>query len=119
MPRTRLAITVGDWAELAQRVTPETTEGLANLEHVRSKLQGSLEEINRLILERDFHEARKQEVTLRINEILEEGRRQATLVRAILREELDPTSEKLAAFGMQPFRGRKRAPKSPKTPSAT
>ncbi|HEX3551832.1 MAG TPA: hypothetical protein VIA62_01210 [Thermoanaerobaculia bacterium] len=112
MPRTRTGDTVGGWSALAERVTPETTQGSPLLERTHAELQGFVDEIQDLLVQRDFYEARKQETTQRINEILPAGRRTATLLRRALRQHLGPDNEQLAAFGIQPFRGRKRSRKA-------
>ena len=112
MPRTRAGHTVGDWLELAGLVTPETIAGSQLLERTHAELQGFVDEIRKLLVQRDFYEARKQETTQRIQEILPEGRRTATLLRRALKQHLGPDNEQLAAFGIQPFRGRKRSRKA-------
>jgi len=68
--------------------------------------------LDRLVLERDFHEARKQEATHRINEVLAEGRIVATVLQAVLKQHFGASSEELVAFGIKPFRGLKRARKA-------
>ena len=120
MPRAPINSTVGDWLDLSEKVTPETTAGVVPLEHAHTKLLGQLGEVQRLLAERDFHEARKQEATKRIREILPEGCRTATLLRKILKEHFGPDSEQLAAFGIQPFRPRKaKAKESPANPDGS
>ncbi len=114
MPRAPINFTVGDWMDLSEKVTPETTAGVLPLEHTHAKLLGQLAEVQRLLAERDFHEARKQEATKKIREILPAGCRTATLLRKMLKEHFGPGSEQLAAFGIQPFRPRKRGPRKPK-----
>lgn len=111
MPRTRIAHTRGDWLRFAQSVTPETTAGHAFLEYSRAKLQHFIEEVDRLEVERDFHNARKLEATRRRNEMIEEGRRLVTAMRNVLKEHMGIDNERLAEFGIQPFRVRKRAKK--------
>jgi hypothetical protein len=115
MPRTRSGETVGDWEKLAHTVTPEILEDDPALKLAYGKLQGCIEEIHKLVTERDFHEARKQEATRRIQEILEAGRREATFLRAGLKQRYGDRNEELARFGMRPFRGRKRAKKARET----
>ena len=112
MPRTPTRHTVGDWSELADLVTPEITAGSPLFEHLHGELKGFVDEIEKLLVQRDFYEARKQETTQRIQEILPEGRRAATLLRRALKQHFGPANERLAAFGIQPFRGRKRARKA-------
>jgi hypothetical protein len=116
MARTRIPITLGDWKVLTETVTPETRQGRAYLEHAHAKLEGFLAEALRLTAERADHQAKKQEATRRINEIVDEGRRLASSLRQALKEELGPESEELARFGIQPFRGGK--PRKPKSPPA-
>ncbi len=113
MPRTRIAHTIGDWEKLTTVVTPETTAGSPYLEQAHAKLQGFLDEVTRLHAERAEHQARKQAATRRINEVVEEGRRLASNIRRVLKVEMGIGNEELARFGIQPFRGRKRAKKSP------
>jgi hypothetical protein len=130
MPRTRIAETTGDWAALNEAVTPETTAGSLPLQQAHAKLQGFLDEVRRLQAEQAEYQARKQEATRRINELLEEGRRLASYIRRALKVELGIRSEGLVRFGIQPFRGRmfakrptraakkstKQAAASPKSP---
>jgi len=51
-----------------------------------------------LVAERASYEASKQEATRKIYQLMDEGRRTATVLRKILRERLGPKSEELAAF---------------------
>jgi hypothetical protein len=78
MPRIRIALTVSDWEKLTQSVTAETTAEAPHLEFIHGKLQVFLEEFRQLAIEQGVHEARKQAVTRRMNEILEEGRKTAS-----------------------------------------
>jgi len=112
MPRTRRDHTLGTWGTLTTTVTPEVTQGLPHLEVLRVKLVATEAEANQLIIERDYHQAQKQEATRKLQAALEDGRRTAHGLRVGLRQHFGPTSEKLAAFGMQPFRGRKRSKKT-------
>jgi hypothetical protein len=112
MPRTPRDHTFGTWGTLTTTVTPEVTQGLPHLEYVRAKLVATEAEANQLVMERDYHQAQKQEATRKLQIALEDGRRTAHALRVGLRQHFGPTSEKLAAFGMQPFRGRKRSKKT-------
>jgi hypothetical protein len=120
MPRIPLSPTLGDWINLVDQVAADAIVEQPPLDEFHAKLRRSLEEVQSLLVERDSYEARKQEASRKIQALLDQGRRQATLLRVTLREHYGPRSEKLAAFGIQPFRGRKpkrRNPKSPKEPS--
>jgi hypothetical protein len=119
MPRTRIAETVGAWAVLNEAVTPETTAGSPYLQQAHAKLQGFLDEVHRLQAEQADHQARKQAATLRINEILEEGRRLASNIRRVLKVEMGVENEELARFGIQPLRRKKRPKKSADAASAS
>ena len=108
--------TLGELEKLVQSVTPEIRAGLPHIAPAFAKLQSCVERIHQLMVERNFHEARKQEATREIRERLEEGRKDATAVRAGLKVEMGDTNEALVRFGIQPFRGRKRRKKADETP---
>lgn len=113
MPRTRRGHTLSEWSKLTVSVTPETTNGIPHLELARAKLVEIEAEADRLVHERSFHQARKQEVTRKLQDVLVEGRKAANFLRVGLRQHFGDTSEQLVAFGMKPFRGRKRSRKAP------
>lgn len=112
MPRTRIAITVDDWERLTRSVPPEVTAGKPHLEYSHAKLLRYVEEVHRLVAERDFHVARAQEATEGIQVRLEDGRKVATLLRAGLKDDYGDRNEELVRFGIQPFRGKKRRKKA-------
>lgn len=55
--------------------------------------------------------AGKQESSKKLNLLLSDSKRVATVIRVALREHYGIRSEKLAEFGLQPFRGRTRKAK--------
>jgi hypothetical protein len=63
-----------------------------------------------LTKEQAVFRASKQEKTQQLQAVLAEGSRLATLLRNSVKQHYGPTSEKLAEFGLQPFRGRKVKP---------
>jgi hypothetical protein len=113
MPRTTIGHTLADWIKLTNLATPEALPDEPHFLLLRAKLVASTEELKRLIVERNDLEARKQEATRRINELQETGRIQANTLRAWLRHELGKSNDRLAAFGIKVFRGRKRSRKAP------
>jgi hypothetical protein len=113
MPRPPASYTVGDWMKLSETITPEVAASVPYVEYANTRLQSFLEEVQKLSIERDFHEARRLEATKRIREILDEGRRLANLLRKTLKDHHGPSSEQLAAYGIQPYRGRKRRKQVP------
>jgi hypothetical protein len=116
MARTRRVHTVGRWTELTVSVTPEIVEELPMLKPLLPKLKKIEADVGRLVTERDRHQARKQETTRKIQNALEEGRRVAHVIRVGLRHHLGAGNEALVAFGIKPFRGRKRSRKPAGTP---
>jgi hypothetical protein len=118
MPRTPIADTLGELEKLVQSVTPEDRAGRPHIDYAYVRLQKGIERIHQLITARDFHEARKQEATREIQELLPELRKEGRVVRLGLKFELGTRSEELVRFGMKPFRGRKRRKKSAETPDA-
>jgi hypothetical protein len=65
--------------------------------------------------------AAKQEASRQLQERIIEGVRLANLLRQAVKQHYGIRSEKLAEFGLQPFRSRKRtpAPTPPSTPPPT
>ena len=57
--------------------------------------------------------AGKQAASKELQTLLTEGQRLANVIRALLKEHYGIRSEKLAEFGLQPFRGRVRTAKPP------
>jgi hypothetical protein len=112
MPRTRREHTFVTWGTLTTTVTPEVTRGLPHLEYLRAKLVATEAEANQLMVELDYHQAQKQEATRKLQVALEDGRRTAHGLRVGLRQHFGPKNEALAAFGMMPFRDRKRSKKT-------
>ena len=115
MPRTRRAHTVGVWSQLTRSITPELLEALPMLKILFPKLMKLEADVDRLVTERDRHQARKQETTRKIQNALEEGRKVAQVIRVGLRHHLGAGNEGLVAFGIKPFRGRKRSRKAAAT----
>ncbi len=114
MPRTRRNQTVGVWMGLTGGVTPELAANQPHIKDLWEKLIAFQEEMDKLTVEQAFYDARKQEVTARMNVVLSEGRIVSTVLQASLKQALGPRSEDLVAFGIKPFRGLKRARKAKK-----
>ncbi len=119
MPRTPVGDTIGDWVGLTTRVTPEIAAEHPSILYIYNKLVAHLAEIQELLKQRDFYEARKQETSRRIDVVLPQGRKEATLLRSMLKEHYGPENEKLAEFDIQPFRSKKRRRKDEASPPET
>ena len=120
MPRkeTRHAGILGDFKRLS--VTLEANkEQLPQLEPFRLKLEELLTESLDANQEQAALTARKQESSKRLRRLLTEGQAVAHVIRTVVKDHFGPREEKIAEFGLQPFRGRKVKTATPSpTPSA-
>jgi hypothetical protein len=80
---------------------------LPHLEMPLARLEALLAQGVDLTKEQAVFQASKQEATQQLQTVLTEGTRLATLLRSALKQHYGPTSEKLAEFGLKPFRGLK------------
>ncbi|HSS51714.1 MAG TPA: hypothetical protein VLX28_22450 [Thermoanaerobaculia bacterium] len=111
---TRSAGIMGDLQRLS--VTMEANkEALPQLEPFRLKLTGIVVQIFEIAKQQAAHKAGKQETAKQLRTLLTQGNRVADLVRTGVRDHFGPDDEKVAEFGVQPFRGLKKA----KTPAPT
>jgi hypothetical protein len=94
-------------------------EELPHLEPFRLKLGGILTSVLEVSQEQFALKARKQETSKRLRNLFTEGQRLANVVRAAVKEHYGVREEKVAEFGVQPFRGRKSkaAPEKPAPPA--
>lgn len=110
---------MGEWQQMSTSLTANLVE-LAHLEVPRSKLSALLTQAVDIHAEQAGLTARKQDASKRLRGVLEEGQRLMTGLRQMLKEHYGPRSEKLAEFGLQPFRGRKTTKKpAPVTPGTS
>ncbi len=88
-------------------------EDLVHLEGPRLRLAAIVVEVQKIIQQQAERTASRQEATRQLKSQLAECQRLATGMSRFLAAHYGPRSEKLAEFGLQPFRGRKpRTPKS-------
>src|ERR1700709_400287 len=80
---------------------------LPHLEGIRTRLEKLLADAQDTAKQQAALPARKQEATLRLRTLLTEGKRLSTSTQKALQQNYGPRAEKLAEFGLQPFRGRK------------
>jgi len=116
MPRAPIAQTLGELETLAKSITEEVKADAPQLERAHLRLQAALEEIKKLLVRRDFYQARKQEATRKAQDRLRRARMTGTFLRKGLIEHYGPDNEQLSAFDIKPFRGRKRAKKTQGSP---
>lgn len=91
---------------------------LAHLEASREKLDSFVEEMQELMLQQDTLTGQKQEVSRRLQQVIRDSTRLIHFLRHGLKEHYGPGNEKLAQFGLVPFRGRiSRATETPAPPT--
>jgi hypothetical protein len=73
------------------------------------KLEGITTETGELLLLQADLTAKKQQVSKRLEVLVADGRQLAAFLRAGVKQHYGTRSEKLSAFNLQPFRGRKAA----------
>lgn len=103
---------LGEWQRLLEPLVANGTD-LAHLQVSRDKLAALTAQGAALAREQAVHQASRQQVTRRLQTILVDGDRLVSLLRQALREHYGIRSEKLAEFGLQPFRGRPRVRRPP------
>jgi len=95
-------------------------ELLPDLEPFRLRLSGIVTQTVDAGKQLAAMKASKQELSKQVRQFLTEGQRMADVIRTAVRAHFGPESEKLAEFGVQPFRGRKvKAAAAKPTPTPT
>jgi hypothetical protein len=114
---TTYAGILGDLQRFTAALVANKTE-LLHLEGSITRLETLLGQAQQAVTQQKALTASKQETSKQIKAALIEGRRLATGLGSLLKEFYGTRSEKLAEFGLQPFRGRKRKekPENPESP---
>jgi hypothetical protein len=124
---TTAAGKIGDWQRLLQPLVANADD-LQHLEVPRTQLATMLTQATDLKQQQAARRAAKQAASKQLQDMLTEGVRLANLLRQAVKQHYGIRSEKLAEFGLQPFRGRKQPDPStpppvpapqPETPIAT
>ena len=110
---------LGKLQRLLARLNSNRAE-LAHLEASIARLEAMLAQVTEAADRQALHTAGKQEASKQFQTALVEGERLATVLQLAVKQHYGIRSEKLADFGMKPFRGRplserKRKPKEPVT----
>ena len=95
--------------------TVASKDALKHLEVPNVKLQNLAVEGRGLVLEQAALDARKQEVTVRLKQVLKEGDTLTDFLRTGIRQHYGYQSESLVEFGIQPLRPEARLKKSRKS----
>jgi DNA-binding protein H-NS len=112
----------GDQQRLVTALTANNGE-LPHLEGARQRLENLLTQAQETAKKQAALTASKQETSKQLRSLVMEGQRVANAVRSMLKEHYGLRAEKLAEFGLQPFRGRARkvkpeAPAIPEPPTS-
>ena len=107
---------IEDWGNLQERLTANAAD-LAHLEVLRTQLGTVMEQARQVAASQAAQRAAKQTASKSLKAAIVEGDRLASLLRAAVKQHYGPASEKVAEFGVQPFRGRKRTPKEKPAPT--
>lgn len=110
---------LGDLRRIATSLEANAGE-LSHLEGPRLRMTELLSRAQEIAKQQAALTASRQEATRQLRALLIDGQRMANALRAMIKEHYGIRSEKLAEFGMQPFRGRSRKvkPDIPELPGA-
>ena len=116
MPReTTYAGILGELVRLNASLAANAAE-LPHIEGTRVRLDKLVTDAQQVARRQAELRASKQEASKELQALLGAAARVATAIQKLLAEHYGPRSEKLAAFNLQPFRGRRRQP-TPETPA--
>ena len=108
-----------EWRRLLKPLANNIGE-IPHLEGHRTKLESVLTRVDEIVAQQGALAAAKQEASRQLKELVVEGRKIATFVKAGIREHYGRRGEKLTEYGVQPFRGFKPAkPAEPEEPVET
>jgi hypothetical protein len=104
MARVRTyADTVNGWSELLTALD-QNGEELAQLDLPKQRLQAITDQIKTFAAEQAAMTASRQQATQRVEFLLAQGRKLATVLRASVREHYGNRNQKIAEFGLRPLR---------------
>lgn len=86
---------------------------LGHLAGSRDKLGSLLEQFQELLLQQQLATAAKLEISRQVQQVQRTATTLILLLRRSVQEHYGTRSDKLAAFGVQPFRGRQRVAATP------
>ena len=120
---TRNIITQGETLNDLQNLATSLAANIKEIPHLdasRAQLETILSQARELITLQAELAAKRQETSKKLQELLTDGRRLGNFLRVGLKQHYGPRSEKLSAYKIQPFRGRKTAqPEEPANPPAS
>jgi hypothetical protein len=105
--KTRYSDHTMEWEELIAALAANLAD-LPLLEPTRAVLEHLLQEVQRLTREQLANQARKQQASKDLKALISNGRKVATMAKAVIKQRYGHSSEKLVEFGIQPLRPRSR-----------
>jgi len=108
---------LGDLQRLLSSLSANSAD-LAHLEPTRARFAELLAQAQEAADRQGVHTAAKQEATLALKSAISNCERLANVLRLGVKQHYGIRSEKLAEFGLQPFRGRKPQDAEEPEPSA-
>ena len=97
----------GNWRVLLAALVTNIA-ALAHLEPLRAQLAAQLDKLVEIHNQQAGLIASKQDTSKQLRAVLIEGDRLATLLRSAVKQHYGIRAEKVAEFGVQPFRGKAR-----------
>ena len=110
--KTRYADHIKEWEDMTASLVPSATEA-PQVEIQRLALQKMLDQAKDLTTQQALFQAQKQDASKQLGAMIVEGKRLATVLRVTVKQHYGIRNEKLAQFGMKPFRGRPKKPAAP------
>jgi hypothetical protein len=104
----------GDWQNLGRTVS--ANPDLSYLETQRARLLDLFTQSGEILQKQASLIAAKQETSQELRNVMSEGQRLANVLRAAIKSHYGIRAEKLAEFGVQPFRGRRKGTPEPEEP---
>ena len=103
----KYGVTLNGWERLLASLEANK-ETFPQLDAYRTQLEAMLSQAREASAEQTAMAAGKQQATQRIQTLLVDGRKLATVLRTVVRQHFGNRSEKLAEFDLQPLRARTR-----------
>jgi hypothetical protein len=107
---------LGQLMRFSTALAANATE-LEHLEGMRVRFEALVSEAQAIAQQQAALAASKQQASKRLQALFAEGLRSATGMERMLLEFYGLRAEKLAEFGLQPFRGRRRSKETPEQPT--
>ena len=105
-PSRAVAVTRDSWLRLLPALIANAAD-IPHLEPQRLRLEVVTTEVGDLLTQQAALAATRQDVSKRLQALVVEGRQLTTFLRVGVKQRYGTRSEKLSAFHLQPFRGRK------------